>query len=393
MKQLVTDEMPVDQFHPRFSRDMIELTREAYGRDAPAILEALPTPVSTYYLRCNTIKIAPEDLKNRLRDKGFHVSQHPEIPEALGIKVKGPLEISATGNSVVVDKETAESVLQGANVYAPGIKKCQSVHPGLKVTVVSEQDDVIAVGTAVMSANEILTFRRGLAIRIEKRRYDAPQVRDLPEYSKGLLYPQSLAAMAASRVLDPQAGETVLDMNCAPGGKLSHISQLMHNSGRIVGLDRNAAKIASTRQTMSALGCSNVSLAIHDSRYASQDFQSLRPDRVIVDPPCSALGLRPKIYDKTTRGRVNNLAEYQKQFLKSAGELVKKGGTVVYSVCTYTLEECEGVVDFAEDECGLSLVQQTPFLAAEYVHPRRSLCQRFHPVFNEIGYFIAKFER
>jgi 16S rRNA (cytosine967-C5)-methyltransferase len=378
----------------RFSPDVIRLTEEAYGLSAaPEVLNDLTKPVRAYYVRCNTIKISPINLMRRLTERGFRISQHPTIPEALGIEIEGPLVISRTEKTITVDKHTAESVLQGANVYAPGVIQCQSIRIGDYVTINSEMGDALANGTARMSANEILTFRKGLAVRVDQRRYSAPQIRELPEHSQGLLYPQSLAAMATSRVLDPQPEEAILDLNCAPGGKLTHISQLMQNSGKIVGLDRNAEKIASTRRTIATLGCYNATVSIHDSRYAHKDFSGLKVDRVLVDPPCSALGLRPKIYDMTTKLRVNNLSQYQKQFLKSASNVVRPGGVVVYSVCTYTVMECESVVEYAEKECGLRLVEQKPYVASTTTRSAKALCQRFSPVEDEIGYFIAKFER
>jgi len=359
------------------------------------VLEALSKPVNTYYIRCNTLKISATELRTRLEDKGLRVHTHLALPEALGIQVDGPFEISSTNLQTVVDKHTAESVLQGANVYAPGVKKCSSIHTGDRVTVVSEMGDILANGTATMNTTDILTFKKGLAVRIENRRYKSPQIRDLPEFSEGLLYPQSLAAMITSHVLDPQEEETILDMNCAPGGKLSHLSQLMHASGKIVGLDRNADKIAQTRRTITNLGCSNVTLAIHDSRYVDADFAEMKPDRVLIDPPCSALGLRPKIYDHTNKERVDDLAEYQRQFLKAGSRVVKLGGVLVYSACTFTTKECERVVEFAEAECGLHTVEQTPFVGSKGLSVVESgvLCQRFRPDVDEIGYFIAKFIR
>jgi len=379
--------------NPRFSSDVIALTEEIYAGDTPAVLDALSNPVRTYYVRCNTLKTSPEELMRALLHEGLKITQHPIIPEALGINVEGPFDISPAGKQIIVDKHTAESVLQGANVYAPGITNSEAIRSGENVTVISQLGDVLATGRTEMGADEILKFRNGLAVSVMQRRYEAPQIRDLPEYSQGLLYPQSLAAMATSHVLEPQPGETILDMNCAPGGKLSHISQLMRNTGSIVGLDRNREKIVRTRHSIAALGCSNVTLSIHDSRYADVDLGDLKPDRVIVDPPCSALGLRPKIYDTTMKSRVVALANYQKQFLKAASRLVKPNGVVVYSVCTYTGAECEGVVEYGEKECGLHLIEQTPILASKNTNSRSNLCQRFHPVLDEIGYFIAKFER
>ena len=380
----------------RFSRDVVRFTQETYGSHADAVLEALPKPVKMYYVRCNTIKISPDDLLKRLKARGLEVSRHPAVPEALGIQVEGPFEVTNVNRRVWVDKLTAESVLQGANVYAPGIIDTGLLHPGDRVTVLSEMDDVLGTGEAVMSTNDILTFRKGLAVKLVERRYRSPQIRDMTEFTEGLLYPQSLAAMITSRILDPKEDECIVDLNCSPGGKLSHMSQLLSNRGWVLGIDRNAEKVERARQTLTRLGCSNVTLTIHDSRYVSEDLPDLKADRVLVDPPCSALGLRPKIFDATQHAKVTALADYQKQFLKSAAKIVKPGGVVVYSVCTFTLQECEEAVEFAERECGLRVVEQVPFIGSRDLRktPKSTVsCQRFDPLTDEIGYFIAKFER
>ena len=379
----------------RFSEDVIRLATEVFGNEAEETLRFMTEPVRSYYVRCNTQKISPYELMRLLRKKGLEIKQIEAIPEAIGIDVKGPFKITPTKLTVVVDKKTAESVLQGANVYAPGIVKCEPMHSGDLVTVMSEVGDIVAVGHAEMSVTDVLTFKKGLAISVTMRRFQSPQIRELDEFSRAFLYPQSLAAMVTTRVLDPKLGEIIVDMNCAPGGKLSHMSQLMQNNGKIYGFDRNSRKISQTRETASRLGCKNVILSIHDSRYLPQDFPELTANRVLIDPPCSALGLRPKAYDFTAKEKVENLAAYQKQFVKAASQLVKPGGTVVYSVCTFTIEECEKVAEFAVRECNLHLVEQNPKIGDPgiEVFPKANLCQRFHPRKHEIGYFIAKFKR
>jgi 16S rRNA (cytosine967-C5)-methyltransferase len=382
--------------HSKFSSDVIEIAKEIFNEDWKSVLEALTKPVRTYYVRCNTHKITPEELKRRLEKKGLTIAPCRAVPEALGIPIDGPFHITVSDQLIVVDKQTAESVLQGANVYAPGIVNCNSVRPSDSVTVISELGEVLASGKAVMTANEILTFHKGLAVRVDHRKFDGPQIRDLSEFSEGLLYPQSLCAMAASLVLEPRPGETIVDMNCAPGGKFSHLSQLMNNSGRIFGFDRNAAKIVQSRRIATKLGCTNVILSVHDSRYLDLDFPDLKADRVLIDPPCSALGLRPKVYDFTIQKRTEDLAAYQKQFVKTASDVVKPGGTIVYSVCTFTSQECERVVEYAERECNLRVVEQKPLLGSKGLSTfgeSASLCQRFHPHLHDAGYFIAKFER
>ena len=366
-----------------------------FGNETDRVLKSLGDPVRTYYVRCNTHKISPVELLIRLKGRGLDVTQNRFIPEAIGIDIKGPFEIREAEKSVVVDKKTAESVLQGANVYAPGIAKCGSMGFGDEITILSELGEIMAVGKAEMSAAEVLTFKKGLAVTVSKRRFESPQIRELEEFATGLLYPQSLAAMVTTRVLDPKPGETIVDMNCAPGGKLTHMSQLMMNKGRIYGFDRNSHKVDASRKTTSKLGCENVVLTIHDSRYLHEDLPNLRADKVLIDPPCSALGLRPKVYDRTTQARIDSLASYQMQFVKAASKIVRPGGVIVYSVCTFTLPECEKVAEYGVNECGLRLVNQNPILSSARSNEDRisSLCQRFSPYADEIGYFIAKFER
>jgi predicted RNA-binding protein (TIGR00451 family) len=379
----------------RFSDYVTRLVTEVFGDEAEETLRSMTEPVRSYYVRCNTQKISPHELTGRLEEKGLEIKRIEVVPEAIGIDVKGPFKITPTKLTVVVDKKTAESVLQGADVYAPGIVKCESMLSGDLVTVMSEIGEILAVGHAEMSITDVLRFKKGLAISVTKRRFQSPQIHELDEFSRAFLYPQSLAAMITTRVLDPKPGEVIVDMNCAPGGKLSHMSQLMENNGKIYGFDRNFRKISQTRETASRLGCKNVILSIHDSRYLPQDFPVLASNRVLIDPPCSALGLRPKAYDFTSREKVENLAAYQKQFVKAASQLVKPGGTIVYSVCTFTIEECERVAEFAVQECNLHLVEQNPKIGDPgiEVFPKANLCQRFHPHKHEIGYFIAKFKR
>ena len=379
----------------RFSEDVIREAVKIFGGEAQATLQSMADPVHTYYVRCNTLKTSPDELASQLMRKGLDIKRSPELSEALGIAIEGPYEISPTELRVIVDKKTTESVLQGANVYAPGIVQCESMGSGDLVTITSETGEIVAVGQARMNATEVLTFKKGLAVSITQRRFHSPQIRELEEFTKGFLYPQSMAAMVTVRVLDPHPGETIVDMNCAPGGKLTHISQLMQNEGRILGFDRNFPKLQQTRDTVTRLGCENVVLTIHDSRYLPNDFPDLKVDRVLIDPPCSALGLRPKAYDYTRTERIEHLAAYQEQFLRAASQIVKQNGIVVYSVCTFTLDECEKVVEFAVRECDLTLVEQTPRIGGSGldVFPNSSLCQRFHPAKHEIGYFIAKFVR
>jgi 16S rRNA C967 or C1407 C5-methylase (RsmB/RsmF family) len=264
------------------------------------------------------------------------------------------------------------------------------------VNIIDDEGETLASGIARMNETQILTFRRGLAVEVTESRFRVPSFRETREFQEGLIYPQSLPAILTSRILDPKPSDVILDMTCSPGGKLSHISQLMENRGRIIGVDRNRRKIEETMETCSRLGCENVTLFVHDSRYLSADFSSLRPDKILVDPPCSALGIMPKIYEYASKSEIEALARYQKQFLEEASKIVKPGGRIVYSVCTLTLQECEQNAVHANAACNLSIQAQSPMVGDQAIPiegKRTELCQRFHPYKHDAGFFIASFQR
>jgi len=380
----------------KFSEDALRELLRVYGSELEAVVRALRSAGKRYYLRANTLKATLEEVMSRLAEKGFDVSQDEAIPEALWVPIHGPFEVPAHQKKVMVEKFTAESVLQGANVYAPGVVRCRKLRLGDSVSVIDDEGETLAVGIARMNETQILTFRKGLAIEVTQAKYKVPSFRETREFQDGLIYPQSLPAIITSRILDPAPSETILDMTCAPGGKLSHLSQLMKNRGRILGVDRNRQKIDAAMEACARMGCSNVTLFVHDSRYLDSDFPSLRPDKVLVDPPCSALGIMPKVYEYTTTKEIEALARYQRQFLTAASNIVKPGGKIVYSVCTLSLQECEENASYVQEVCGPLIQEQSPMLGNPGIPIETNLtelCQRFHPHKNDAGYFIAAFQK
>jgi 16S rRNA (cytosine967-C5)-methyltransferase len=378
-----------------FSIDLMEILFQLYGSDMLKVAKAMKRPYKRYYFRANTIKASIKEIISSLRKQGLEVFQSTYISEALYTEVEGPFDISIHEKRIIVDRQTAESVLQGAYVYAPGIKSCKKLRCGESVTVVDELGQPVGSGRAVMSEKQILTHRKGLAVEITEHIYRVPCLRELKEYRAGLIYPQSFPAMLTTRALNPKPGMVVADLNCSPGGKLSHICQLTENRAKVYGMDRSRKKIERTRETIGRLGCNNITLSIQDTRYVEIDHPNLKVDLCIVDPPCTALGVTPKSQSNITQKKVRALADYQIQFLKSASRLLKPGGKLAYSVCTFTLEECERVALHAQD-LGLQLIDQKPFVGCEGIKgtlSEYSLVQRFHPHIHGTGYFIALFEK
>jgi 16S rRNA (cytosine967-C5)-methyltransferase len=380
----------------KFSIDSLKHLQAVYGFELERVVQALKSPGKKYYFRANTLKASPKEIMKSLKEKGFKVGQHPIIKEALYVPIEGPFEIPIFDKKVIVDKFTAESVLQGAHVYAPGIKKCSKIKKGDLVTITDELNQEVASGIARMDETEILSFRRGLAIEVVYAKYKAPSLRETEEFKSGLIYPQSFPAILACKILNPQPYEEVADIAAAPGGKTGALAQLMHNKGVIYAIDRNKSKIGKLHETIEKLGVTNVKLICHDSRYLDKDFPNLRFQKALIDPPCSSLGVRPKAYENCKSSKIYALSEYQKQFISSVSNSIKPRGIIVYSTCTLTIEENEEIVKFALEKCKLKVIEQDYFFGSPglaHVVPEAALTQRFNPHLHEDcpGFFIAKF--
>lgn len=331
---------------------VMEELRRVYGSSVNEYLESLGKPNPRLYIRLNTLR--KEELKEELRD----FKQDEDFEEAYFVEVRGPNFLEMYDTKVVVDKKTAESAMLGSNVYKPGIKRIEG--NGSRVSVVSE--------TGYHVANGILR-RDNMTVEVTESLYSSIKVAELDVVKRGLAISQGKASMYVAKLLDPRPDEIIVDMNAYPGGKLTHVYQLQPKA-KIMGFDHTRKKIDKLRNILDILKM-NVNVYVADSRYLYEDLGIRNVDKVMIDPPCSALGVRPKIFDRKTKEDIQNFSSYQKQFLNSAYKILKAGGTVIYSTCTTTLAENEEVVT-------------DPRFEIEFMI-------RFHPNVHQMtGFFIAK---
>jgi len=164
-------------------------------------------------------------------------------------------------------------------------------------------------------------------------------------FKQGALMPQSRASAVVARVLAPEAGERVLDLCAAPGGKTTHLAALMGGEGELVAAEVHPGRARALAETCRLMGAGNVRVAQVDAR----EFSDAQPfDRVLVDPPCSGLGTlqsRPDLRWQPRRGQIDELAVRQLELLRVGAAQLKPGGTLVYSVCTISRREGDEVVD------------------------------------------------
>jgi 16S rRNA (cytosine967-C5)-methyltransferase len=175
-------------------------------------------------------------------------------------------------------------------------------------------------------------------------------------WREGLCLAQSRAAMLVGHALSPQAGERVLDLCAAPGGKSTHLAALMRGQGEVFAVERNRRRAEALVRTAHRVGAENVRVVVADARslgtpLAPAPLRAARArafDRVLVDPPCSGLGTlqgNPDLRWRMTPRRIELMAAEQAAILARAGDALRPGGVLVYSTCTISPTENERLLD------------------------------------------------
>ncbi len=188
----------------------------------------------------------------------------------------------------------------------------------------------------------------------------------LPGFAEGLFLVQGEASQLVAYLLDPQPGERILDACAAPGGKTTHIAELMADDGAIDAVDISSSGIARIAQNAGRLGLKSICVVEADMTRDLGDRLAPSYDRVLVDAPCSGFGTlrsHPEIKWNRTVRDIERLARLQREILMSAARYVKPGGVLVYSTCTLMERENEMVVeDFLMRHGGFVLECASGFL-------------------------------
>jgi 16S rRNA (cytosine967-C5)-methyltransferase len=168
----------------------------------------------------------------------------------------------------------------------------------------------------------------------------------LPGFAEGWWSVQDSSAQLVSHLLDPQPGEVVIDACAAPGGKTTHLAELMQDQGTVWGCDRYASRLKKLTANAERLQLHSIQICTGDSRNLPQ-FQNTA-DRVLLDAPCSGLGTLHRHADarwRQTPETVQELAQLQTELINQAATWVKPGGLMVYATCTLHPTENEAVID------------------------------------------------
>ena len=212
------------------------------------------------------------------------------------------------------------------------------------------------------------------------------------EYLDGKFTVQDIAAMMPSLALSPKAGELLVDVCAAPGGKTTHLAELMENKGKIYAFDIHPHKIELINKNAQRMGISIISAKCHNSLEVYEPLLE-KADKVLADVPCSGIGIisgKPDI--KWNKEDTSELPKIQLKILENASKYLKVGGELVYSTCTLYKEENEGVVErFLNENGNFELISIE--IPSPIIYKNNGYVTLYPNISGTDGFFIAKIKR
>jgi len=233
------------------------------------------------------------------------------------------------------DQETLMRLCETINAIPPITIRTNTLETTREALILSLEDQVERIETTTVAPD---------GIKLIGPKQSIPR---LPAFKNGWFQVQDEAAQLVALLLDPKPGESVLDACAGLGGKTGHIAQLMQNSGSITAIDRDEGKLLQLDSEMLRLNVPIVHTLCHDLDFSLNKNRMGGFDRILLDAPCSGLGVlrrNPDIKWNSTEKSLKRHAEIQKRFLETLAPMLKPNGVLVYSVCSIEPEENEAVI-------------------------------------------------
>ncbi|MFC4775490.1 16S rRNA (cytosine(967)-C(5))-methyltransferase RsmB [Paenibacillus sp. GCM10023252] len=301
------------------------------------------------------------------------IPPHAAVNEAVTIaKRRGHSGISGMVNGVLRSVDRGRAELTEASISSSRPAEELALRHSYPEWLVQRWIDSYGISTAEaicragneqphssLRVNRLRLSREEALSRLAEEQYDAApspaapagivvkrggNLADTIEYRDGLWTVQDESSMLVAEVVAPQAGMKVLDCCAAPGGKTTHMAELMQNKGKVWANDLHPHKRDLINEQSARLGLNNVEAITEDAMKLGDRFAPASMDAVLLDAPCSGLGVirrKPEIKWTKSLADIHAIAKLQSSLLDAVCPLVKPGGVLVYSTCTIELEENE----------------------------------------------------
>lgn len=215
-------------------------------------------------------------------------------------------------------------------------------------------------------------------------------IKQLPGYDAGHFIIQDISSMHVGALSEVKAGHLVIDVCAAPGGKSTHLAQLMNQKGRVIARDNQIDKLSRIEENAKRLELTNIETQLFDALEVDPEYVG-KADLVLVDAPCSGLGIirrKPDIKYNKTPDSLNELIEVQSTILANASQYVKTGGIIIYSTCTINPRENQEIVEaFLRNHKDFSLVPITQ------ENDKDAMLTLYPNVHGTDGFFISKMKK
>ncbi len=280
--------------------------------------------------------------------------------------------------------EFAESLLDAGNETPKLTVRANTLRIGVSELLdMLKRDGVDAVPGKY--ANEAIIIKSSVSVA------------QLEAFKGGLLQVQDESSMLPAAVLAPSPGDNVLDACSAPGGKATHMAQLMNNQGKVTARDIHEHKLKLIEEATARLGTDIVKTEMHDAAVPDQRDEAAY-DRVLLDAPCTGLGIirrKPDIKWARESGDIKSITELQSRLIGNLSRTVKPGGILVYSTCTILPEENEHIIrNFIENNEEFIEDDIAPFLPSTLAKHAKGCMLQLYPNRDGIdGFFIARMKR
>lgn len=320
-----------------------------------------------YYIRVNTLKTNPQELKRRLDEKGYHLNE-TILKEVFEIKNPGFMGIQNKVDGIRNDNQNNDD----------------------------NNDNKVAV--TALRDNDLQSSKDN------DPGSKQPSIGSTIEYLKGYYYIQDLSSCIAVEELEIDAGSdlVVLDMTAAPGGKTTHIAQKLNNMGAIFACELNSNRLASLLFNLSRCFVQNT--IVLNIKAEEIDKLGLHFDRVLLDAPCTCEGI---IMKDTSRKKSRNLVDLgtcsnrQKKLIMSGFDVLKPNGLLIYCTCSFAPEENEMIIqyllnnhkDAKLEPLNYGMNGLTRFSKYQF-DEKMIFTKRFYPhIHSTNGFFIAKIRK
>lgn len=216
-----------------------------------------------------------------------------------------------------------------------------------------------------------------------------------PLFKEGKITVQDESAMVVAPLLELEEGMKVVDLCSAPGGKTTHIAEMLQNTGKVLAFDIHEAKLGLIKENCDRLGITNVEINTNDATKLNPELVE-SSDRILIDVPCSGIGIirkKPEIKWNKTRADLREIIPIQREIMENAWQYLRSGGIMLYSTCTLNKEENEENIDWflsSHKDCSVKKI----FIGnQDNLMYNKNGSLTIMPNENMDGFFIAKLEK